>query len=181
MMRPCLAGQSSLPFPIRGSEHVRPTAGGCVFASAVRDNPMDPPARLSADSVPRAAKSNSPSATTPALSKDKRKASRRRVLKAAIAAFCDRHCTIACTVRDISQTGARLICDSTLSIPDTFELIVELDGIEADCEVVWRTGNELGVRFQGEPRRLEPRRRQVVRAREMPGRKPNVRRSRTPT
>lgn len=93
---------------------------------------------------------------------DRRRAPRRRVLKGAVAAFNDRHCTIPCTVRDLSATGARLKCDGSVNIPDTFELIVELDGTEADCEVVWRKANEVGVRFRGAPRRLTPRRQQII-------------------
>ena len=74
---------------------------------------------------------------------DGRMAPRRRVLKAGIAASNDRHLTIACAVRDLSATGARLRVEGSLSIPDTFELIIEVDGIEANCEVVWRKGNEV--------------------------------------
>ena len=51
---------------------------------------------------------------------DGRVAPRRRVLKAGIAASNDRHLTIACTVRDLSATGARLRAEGSLSIPDTF-------------------------------------------------------------
>ncbi len=98
-------------------------------------------------------------ATNPA---DKRRALRRRVLKGAIAAFNDRHCSVACTVRDISSTGARLRTEGSVNIPDTFELLIELDGTEADCEVVWRKGDEVGVRFIGAPRRAAPRRRQTL-------------------
>ena len=69
---------------------------------------------------------------------------RRRVLKAGIAASNDRHITVACTVRDISETGARLRVEGSLTIPDTFELIIDMDGLEANCEVMWRKGNEVG-------------------------------------
>ena len=93
---------------------------------------------------------------------DKRSAPRRRVLKGAVAAYNDRHCTIPCIVRDISATGARIRSDGTLTIPDSFELIIDLDGTEADCEVVWRKGIEIGVRFLGVPRRTTPKRRQTL-------------------
>jgi PilZ domain len=95
---------------------------------------------------------------------ESRRAPRRRMLKAGVAAFQDRNCTIACTVRDLSATGARLRADGSVNIPDTFELIIELDGLEADCEVVWRRGIEIGVRFIGAARRTTPRRSQVVEA-----------------
>jgi PilZ domain len=93
---------------------------------------------------------------------DNRGSPRRRVLKAGIAASNDRHLTAACTVRDISDTGARLRLESSLGVPDTFELIIETDGFEADCEVVWRSKNEVGVRFLGAPRRVATKRAQIV-------------------
>jgi hypothetical protein len=95
---------------------------------------------------------------------DKRRAPRRRMLKGGIIAFNDRRSTIPCTVRDLSQTGARLRVDLLVSAPDTFVLIIELDGIEADCKVVWRKPPYLAVQFDAPPRRVPPRRAQVVTA-----------------
>lgn len=91
-----------------------------------------------------------------------RMAPRRRVLKAGIAASNDRRLTIACTVRDISVTGARLRVDCSLNLPDTFELIIEMDGLEADCQVVWRKANEAGVKFLSAPRMVAAKRTQVI-------------------
>jgi hypothetical protein len=70
---------------------------------------------------------------------DKRRGPRQRVLKGGIVAFNDRRSTLPCIVRDISETGARLRME-TMSVlaPDTFLLIIELDGIEAECQVVRR-------------------------------------------
>jgi PilZ domain len=93
---------------------------------------------------------------------DARVAARRRVLKAGVAASNDRHITVACTVRDISDTGVRLRVDSSLTIPDTFELIIDTDGLEANCTVVWRKGNEVGARFVGAPRTVAVKRAQVI-------------------
>lgn len=93
---------------------------------------------------------------------DGRAAPRRRVLKAGIAASNDRHLTVACTVRDVSATGARLRVECSLNIPDTFELIIAVDGLEADCQVVWRKANEVGVRFLSAPRMVAVKRAQVI-------------------
>jgi hypothetical protein len=87
---------------------------------------------------------------------------RRRMLKAGKIAYNDRHVTIACTVRDISATGARLRVDGSVGAPDTFELLIELDGLEANCQVVWRAGANLGVRFLGAPRTVATKRAQVI-------------------
>ena len=77
-------------------------------------------------------------------------------------AYNERHSTLSCTVRDISDTGARVRVDGSVSAPDTFELIIQIDGLEASCEVVWRNGNEVGVRFLGAPRMVAAKRQQVI-------------------
>lgn len=93
---------------------------------------------------------------------DRRRASRARVLKGAIVAFMDRYCTVSCTVRSISSFGALVRSDSTQNIPDHFDLIIDLDGTEVACKVVWRKDRDLGVRFIGACRKGEPRRHQVI-------------------
>jgi hypothetical protein len=93
---------------------------------------------------------------------DKRSSLRRRVLKGGIIAYNDRHVTVSCTVRDISDTGARLRLTGSVNAPDTFELIIDLDGFEANCEVVRRSGNEIGVRFASAPRIVPPKRSQII-------------------
>lgn len=108
----------------------------------------------------------SPAATTVAgiesTDASKRRNPRRRILKRAIIAYSGRHLTVECAVRDLSEEGARLMTTDHRQIPDSFELLIELDGFEADCEVVWRRSDSLGVRFVAPPRRVEPRRQQVV-------------------
>jgi hypothetical protein len=108
-----------------------------------------------------------------------RGAPRRRVLKAGVIASNDRHLTVACTVRDMSATGARLRIESSLGAPDTFELMIEVDGLEADCKVVWRKANEIGVRFLSAPRMVAAKRTQVVNPL-APTRAPSLRRKPKP-
>lgn len=91
-----------------------------------------------------------------------RKNSRRRVLKGAVAAFNNKFSTLNCQVRDISGTGCRLRVDKPMTFPARFCLDVELDGLVAECEIVWRRDFEVGVRFVGEPKSIEPKRLQVV-------------------
>ncbi len=93
---------------------------------------------------------------------DARVAPRRKVLKAGIAASNNRHLTVSCTVRDLSATGARLRVDNMVGIPDTFVLIISVDGLEANCQVVWRKPNEVGVKFLGAPRIVGAKRAQVI-------------------
>lgn len=118
---------------------------------------MDASSRTGGAVVPLSAAAN-------ALAKDgeARRAPRRRVLKAGIAASNDRRLTVNCTVRDLSDTGARLRIEGSMTVPDTFELIIELDGLEAPCQVVWRKGGEVGVKFLSAPRIVAAKRAQVV-------------------
>lgn len=87
---------------------------------------------------------------------------RRRVIKGGMIAFNLRRLTYPCVVRDLSIAGARLQTDTPGNIPDTFDLLIELDGIEAECEVMWREGKQVGVRFLAEPVETAPKRKQVV-------------------
>jgi len=102
---------------------------------------------------------------------DNRKSPRRRVLKAGLIAFNNRHSTLQCTVRDMSEGGARLLTAGSINAPDTFELIIELDGIEVNCAVVARSSAEVRVKFTGPIRQTAITRVQVVNAtvkRELP-------------
>lgn len=75
----------------------------------------------------------------------------------------------------MSATGARVRTDGSISVPDTFELIIESDGLEADCQVVWRKANEVGVKFLSAPRIVTAKRAQVV-SPVTPPRAPSLRR-----
>jgi hypothetical protein len=87
---------------------------------------------------------------------------RRRILKAGIACFNGRHSTLPCTVRDLSDTGARVRSNGSINVPDTFELHIELDGLWANCEVIWRRGEEIGVRFTEPPVIVAAKRKQSI-------------------
>jgi hypothetical protein len=96
--------------------------------------------------------------------KERRGSQRRRVLKGAILAYNDRHTTLPCAVRDLSDTGARLRVEGSVAAPDTFILVVELDGFEVDCGVANRSGKDLGVKFVSPRRKVKPKRLQIVKA-----------------
>lgn len=110
---------------------------------------------------------------------DARAAPRRRILKSGVAAYSDRHVTLACLVRDISTTGARLRIEGSVTAPDTFELLIPLDGLEANCQVVWRNGTDLGVKFVAAPRIVAAKRTQSINA-FVPPQAPTLRRKSRP-
>jgi hypothetical protein len=55
---------------------------------------------------------------------------------------------IACSIADISQSGARLALELDVELPDTFILLLTARGsTRRHCRVVWRNGMTLGVEF----------------------------------
>lgn len=55
-----------------------------------------------------------------------------------------------CVVHDISSSGVRLTIDDPNSLPGRLRLAFTRDARNGrSCEVVWRRGNEVGVRFVG--------------------------------
>lgn len=52
-------------------------------------------------------------------------------------------------IADMSAAGAKLILPSDVEVPTNFVMaIASKAGPRRNCEVVWRTGNALGVRFR---------------------------------
>jgi hypothetical protein len=77
---------------------------------------------------------------------ERRKASRHRVFKGAQISFRGLHAAIDCVVRDYSDTGARLVVESPVGIPDRFDLVRENFPAVA-CRVIWRRATQVGVEF----------------------------------
>lgn len=87
-----------------------------------------------------------------ALLKERRKTPRRAINRVAQYYAGAGALPRSCFITDISESGARLFCES--GMPDTFILsVVGEDGEERrDCRVVWRLGGELGIEFVGRGR-----------------------------
>jgi hypothetical protein len=77
---------------------------------------------------------------------ERRIASRRTTLKGGRVAFNAGRSTVDCTVRNLSNKGAKLIVNSVVGIPDTFDLVLS-DHSKQACRVIWRSLKELGVEF----------------------------------
>ena len=120
--------------------------------------------------------SNADNTALQAEPEEPRAAARRRMLKAGMVCFNERHSTLPCAVRDLSEEGARLRLSGSIDAPDTFELFIELDGVWVDCEVVWRSNDEIGVVFTSSKVQASPRRKQVVQQPDATLAKPTLRR-----
>jgi len=79
---------------------------------------------------------------------DKRRASRRRILKGGRISFHQLGTSTDCTIRNLSDTGACLIATSQVGIPNEFNLVTDSDKAVRRCRVEWRSGNRIGVSFK---------------------------------
>jgi PilZ domain-containing protein len=92
--------------------------------------------------------------TTP----DRRRAARRKVLKAA-QAFWPNGDSSQCVVYNLSESGAQL--ELRGPVPNVFELLIEDEPLRRSCSVVWRRANRVGVEF-GKHARLVVKRKGLV-------------------
>jgi len=76
---------------------------------------------------------------------EKRTAPRYKVLKGAIVAFDGGG--IACTVRNLSSSGAAIDLASEASLPASFMLVIEKDQFIRRCHPVWSNDRRFGVAF----------------------------------
>ena len=76
----------------------------------------------------------------------RRASPRRRVLRRALIVHRGGYCTLGCNILDVSETGAMLMPADMSLCPATF-VLKHQDGRSNHCEVVWRKGEIIGVRF----------------------------------
>jgi hypothetical protein len=81
---------------------------------------------------------------------NKRQSPRKRVLKTAKIYRLNGAHAMDCTLRDISETGARIVCKDQLALPNEMKLVLPMDGLMQMARVVWRKGDLAGIEFMGE-------------------------------
>src|SRR3954471_3216978 len=84
----------------------------------------------------------------PTLDPDQRVAPRMRTLIAAKISFSNGQSTPDCLIRNLSDTGAKLIVSAAVTLPECFDLIVPPKSLTRRARIVWRRGEEIGVRFE---------------------------------
>jgi hypothetical protein len=53
-----------------------------------------------------------------------------------------------CMMTDVSASGAKLIIEAGINVPDWFVLTLARNaGVRRNCDVVWRAATSIGVRF----------------------------------
>lgn len=86
-----------------------------------------------------------------------RAARRSRVLKGAKLVHMKNWSLVDCTVRDMSETGARIICGDQFAVANEFRFLIQSDNTIQNARVVWRRGDLLGIEFFGEKTRAPAR------------------------
>jgi hypothetical protein len=81
-----------------------------------------------------------------AISFDRRRHPRRPARKSALLVFRSGYCTMGCRILNLSEAGALLMPADIILCPDAFVLKPPV-GPARECEVVWRKGTVLGVRY----------------------------------
>jgi len=79
---------------------------------------------------------------------EQRRNQRQRVLKAGKIAYGGGSIVIDCTIRNLSDTGARLQVPTSVAIPDRFEFTESATGKRRTATVMWRKGDLIGIRFE---------------------------------
>ena len=79
-------------------------------------------------------------------SANKRREPRPLVIKAATLVFNNGNCSMDCQILDLTKNGARLKPADMLVCPNEFTLKLPQGSVH-ECEVRWRKGGFLGVRF----------------------------------
>ena len=80
------------------------------------------------------------------ISSEKRAAPRYRVLKGATIAFDGNG--VACTVRNLSSSGAAVELAGPVRLPPSFMLLIEKDQFIRRCRPVWSSDKRIGVAFE---------------------------------
>jgi CheY-like chemotaxis protein len=95
-------------------------------------------------------RAGSPAPAPAASEGEKRRLPRAKIIKSGQIVFDDNKCLSECLILDMSSGGAALQPSDTLNFPNQFQLRFKL-GPTYDCEVCWKRGRKIGVRFLNDP------------------------------
>ena len=90
------------------------------------------------------------------MEEDRRDSTRRRSLKEAKVVLRD-WSTFDCTMRNVSEGGARLEFSDPVALPDQFDLLIVASNTLVPAERVWERGTTIGIKFTG-PEKQAPAR-----------------------
>ncbi|MFT4119985.1 PilZ domain-containing protein [Bradyrhizobium sp.] len=76
---------------------------------------------------------------------EKRTAQRHRVFKGGTITY--ENSGIACTVRNMSASGAAIDLDAAVPLPQSLTLSITRDNFVKNCRTVWRSDRRVGLAF----------------------------------
>ena len=79
---------------------------------------------------------------------ERRPKTRKRVLLTGIITYAEGAHSFDCTIRNLSETGARIGVGKNMQFPSDFYVINVRDRIAYDAKLVWNKGSEIGVTFK---------------------------------
>lgn len=79
---------------------------------------------------------------------DRRRDTRNRTLLGGKIIFNNRQSVIDCIVRNRSDTGACLQLNDTAGMPPSFELLIDGESENRNCQVVWQSDTRAGIEFR---------------------------------
>jgi hypothetical protein len=95
--------------------------------------------------------------------KDERRASRRqKSFLRGIVYFDKRRTQMACMVRDLSESGARIVLSQAIALPDIIELQIPQREEMVSARVQWRRADEIGLAFTKPDASASPRETQLI-------------------
>ena len=86
--------------------------------------------------------------SNPPPSPPERRRPRRRALMAGLVVHSAGRFSFPCTIKDISDTGIRIIFAAGSAVPSQIEVINRSNGLVYHCDVVWTTTIGAGLKFR---------------------------------
>lgn len=87
--------------------------------------------------------------------KEPRAAERRRAFLGGMIVSCDGMQSLSCTIRNISDGGARIALPRDTIVPARFYLLTSRQAVGHEAQIVWRTATQAGLKFHAE-QKLSP-------------------------
>ena len=88
---------------------------------------------------------------------EQRVSKRQRVLKKGLIVLANNSSTVDCTIRNMSDKGAQILCGDQFAVPNEFRFVTLSDNLVRDAKVIWRRGDQIGIGFSGGTRPLPQR------------------------
>ena len=95
--------------------------------------------------------------THDSLADEQRVSKRQRVLKKGLIVLANNSSTVDCTIRNMSDEGAQILCGDQFAVPNEFRFVTLSDNLVREAKVIWRRGDQIGISFSGDTRPLPQR------------------------